>query len=621
MVVAVLVVGGFSVASQASAQQPVVSASDIQYAATVKVGSSGQASLIWQKFFNGYSSANLVADGAFGPLTSAAAKIWQASRGLVADGVMGPMSRAAAIAQIGGGMPVASGCQAGWLFNPATGASCSVTQLPAGCQAGWLFNPTTGTSCTVTPAPVSSTGEGSVAVTYAPVPADGTSVNRGEFKNVMALEVKATGSDMQVNRVWLDIGTRIWLSASEVALMDGSTVVATLPLSASTVEEITAGSSYRLQFNGLNITVPVNTTKTLTFKLTRPQLTNSNENVVVANTSSIRTTDGAGYSETTTFAGRTWVMANAVAATGTLTSTLNVSSISSAQSVSGLSTTASQLTAVKLMDFNLKAEDGAVNITSIVGGLGITAGTLTDMVASVELRDGSTVLSSKAGAASVTFNALNIDVAEDATKTLSVWAQMNPIGSGAGYTTKGVGINGTIGAVTATSGATFATASTTNTVTGYAQHMFAYAPTLTLGATSAISSEGSAVGKKQGDYSIAFTVTAPSNRDIYIDTPTTLAAVAKTAASYGGTLVTSSTVSGVTSKGATFTTADKVTAGTSRTFTFTGTVPTGGATGYTGMKLVNVTWTDTDDGSNPALITQTWGLADFKTAEVYVTAS
>ena len=48
MFAAVLMVGAF--AFTANAQQADVTATDIQYAATVKQGSSGQAVLIWQKF-------------------------------------------------------------------------------------------------------------------------------------------------------------------------------------------------------------------------------------------------------------------------------------------------------------------------------------------------------------------------------------------------------------------------------------------------------------------------------------------------------------------------------------------------------------------------------------------
>ncbi|MBZ1345538.1 MAG: hypothetical protein KY055_02850, partial [Candidatus Nealsonbacteria bacterium] len=40
--------------------------------------------------------------------------------------------------------------------------------------------------------------------------------------------------------------------------------------------------------------------------------------------------------------------------------------------------------------------------------------------------------------------------------------------------------------------------------------------------------------------------------------------------------------------------------------------------GFTGMRIANVTWTDTDHATAPAHVIQTWGLADFRTAPVHV---
>jgi len=157
VMVAVVVLGGYALASTANAQQAVVSASDVQYAATVQSGSSGQAALIWQKFLNGYSSANLVADGKFGPLSVAAAKIWQASRSLMVDGVMGAMSRASAVAQINSGVVnpapgiYPAGCSSFEGFSVTTGLSCAAATYPAGCTSNTGYSVTTGLSCAATP--------------------------------------------------------------------------------------------------------------------------------------------------------------------------------------------------------------------------------------------------------------------------------------------------------------------------------------------------------------------------------------------------------------------------------------------------------------------------------------
>src|SRR3989344_4866198 len=268
MFAAVLIVGAF--AFTANAQQADVTATDIQYAATVKQGSSGQAVLIWQKFLNNYSSANLVADGAFGPLTSNAAKVWQASRSLVADGVLGPMSRASAVAQINAGivlpgpgtfpagcssasgfstttglscgLSLPAGCTSTAGFSPTTGASCSSgTSLPAGCMPGYLFSSTTGASCSGGSTPSTSgllTG-GAGSVDSYDLASGLSNEEVGEDADdvkVVGLEIEnSNDSDIRLTalRLVFDEGTAasdfdnyakdvsIWLGSKEVARVDG----------------------------------------------------------------------------------------------------------------------------------------------------------------------------------------------------------------------------------------------------------------------------------------------------------------------------------------------------------------------------------------------------------------
>lgn len=632
--VGTFIVAAFAlVASSASA--------DCSITTTLKVGSKGAEVSCLQ------AKVGATADGSFGPMTKASVMAYQSNHGLSADGVVGPLSRAILNGAVSGNFPAGCtsasgfsattglscvslsantfappGCTNASGFSPITGGACYAVSSTGPCSAGALFNSTTGASCSATPVTpvVSTSGEGSVTVTYDAVPATGLTVLKGENKSVMAIKIKATGSDMKVSRLWLDINTRIWLSADNASLLDGSTVVASLPLSASTVTETTVGSAWQLQFNGLNVVVPVGTTKILTLTINRPTLTQNSDTVTIAATSTLRATDGAGISNTYTLGARSVVFSSTGATTGTLTTGLSANS-PAAQSVAGVSATAGILTAVKLMDFDLKSKDSAINVTALTAGLTTTAATLTNQVASLELRDGTSVLASATGAASVPFTALSISVAKDSTKTLSLWAQMNPIGTAdaASTTVKGAGITASITASTIVStDASFVSVTTpTTAVTGNTQYMYQYAPTFTLGTVTQSSVEGSKVGTKQGNYSIAFTVAAPTGSDIYVDTATTLAAVTKTVLAMGGTLATSSSISGVTSVGTSG--YDKVGAGLSRIFTFTGTVPDGGTSGFTGMKMVSVKWNNLDSASNT--VTQNWGLSDFKTTEVYVTAS
>lgn len=213
MLAAVLVVGGL--AQTALAQQAVVTAADVQYAATVQLGSSGQAALIWQRFLNGYSTtAQLVEDGKFGPLTSVQAKAWQASRGLVADGVLGTLSRAAAIAQINSNTPASAfpaGCTSTVGYSSVTGMKCDSTTAgtyPTGCTSTVGYSPTTGVKCDstgTTPAgPLAGTaGEISDVNQLSQYSAEEVGENSENVK-VLGFDAKASNEgDVKINSVKL----------------------------------------------------------------------------------------------------------------------------------------------------------------------------------------------------------------------------------------------------------------------------------------------------------------------------------------------------------------------------------------------------------------------------------
>jgi len=71
----------------------------------------------------------VTADGAYGPMTEAAVKAWQANVGLYADGIFGPASRAKAYELAGstGTVVTVPGCPAGAVYNNLTGLPCGTT--------------------------------------------------------------------------------------------------------------------------------------------------------------------------------------------------------------------------------------------------------------------------------------------------------------------------------------------------------------------------------------------------------------------------------------------------------------------------------------------------------------
>jgi peptidoglycan hydrolase-like protein with peptidoglycan-binding domain len=654
-------------------------AADCSITSTLRVGSTGTQVVCLQTALGG-----LTLDGVFGPKTRAAVVAWQSKSGLVADGIFGPKSNAVWVANQGnvgvfpagcqsasgyssttgypcyaapantfapsgctsasgyspvtggacyvvGANPPATGftpagCTSANGYSPVTGGACQSLNLPAGCTSTAGFSPTTGGSCSGTFVPVvSATGEGSITLDYTAIPASGVVINKGlADQNAAGITIKATGSDMKVSHVWLDFtGYRPWLAADTATLKDGSTVLGTVALSASTMTEVTAGTKWELQFNGLNVVVPVGTTKTLMLTLGRPTLTNSYGDLTIAATSNVRATDMAGYSNTYVMATRVISLPVTASSNGTLTATVSATS-PLAQSVTGLSTVAGTYTAVKLLAFDLKATNGPINITALSGtitnaGTCSDTGTSSNCIASTELRDPSgNVLASVTGANVFSFTNLNVNIATGATATYSIWVQAKDVNSGS--VVAGDNLFAVVNSITATSGPDYATASCTTacTATGTIQYFYQYAPTITLGATTATASNSS--GVISGDYSIAFTVTAPAGQTIYVDYTVAGSGndiVAEKVGSGGGSIADSTPMTASSTSGTDGGTwGFIVLAGQSRTFTVYSHIPNGGAA-YAGVKITKITWNTVDSATGAIL--QTWGLGDFHTANLYLT--
>ncbi len=221
-------------------------------------------------------SPALTVDGVMGAKTIAAVKAFQTSKGLTADGKIGPMTRAALeAAQAGTPAPTTvAGCPAGALFNTTTGAPCTTvaTSTVAGCAAGALFSSTTGASCTtgvVTPV-VSGSSEGYMTLQSAPV-ALVSSVGQAEVGDaVAAFAVKATNSDIKVQRVSINLvpasSALPWKYFTNLSLYQGSTLLATMPVTSTSLTENTFGLDYTAVFSGFNALVTKDSTSSFTVK-------------------------------------------------------------------------------------------------------------------------------------------------------------------------------------------------------------------------------------------------------------------------------------------------------------------------------------------------------------------
>ncbi|MFA6585865.1 MAG: hypothetical protein WCS86_01765 [Candidatus Paceibacterota bacterium] len=406
MLVAVLVAGAVALVPKANAQQAIVTAADIQYAATVRAGSSGQAALIWQRFLNGYSTtAQLVEDGKFGPLSEVQAKAWQGSRGLAADGVLGAMSRASAVAQINAGAPASAflpgctstvgfssvtglacngavtgnypaGCTSAAGYSTTTGLSCStVTTYPAGCTSAVGYSSTTGVKCDSTTGTVTG-GAGNIsALTKLSVYND-EEVNEGDSAKVLAFEVKAdNGSDLNLTSLKLKFthaanggsgSYRLDRYMSDVAIYMGSTKVGSLSTSNFTRDTSNNTYSGSIPLSGVivkagqKITLVVEVTANSTIDSTDQHSAGLDWTVA---TVSVRYNDATGAILTDSTIVSELIAFSSVVSSGDLALKLATASGNPTTGVVTLSETGT--TVVPMLTFSLKATGGAMDITKL----------------------------------------------------------------------------------------------------------------------------------------------------------------------------------------------------------------------------------------------------------------
>jgi len=229
---------------------------------TLRQGSTGSQVASLQQ------TLGITADGKFGPITRATVVAFQTSAGLVADGVVGPMTGAA----LGGGsvaMVPASGCQAGWAYNPTTGQPCTASTLPAGCLPGYLVNPMTGASCSggTTTTTFEGTEEGKLTSFEEDAP-DTSDVDEGTTgQEVLNVSFEADTADQKVTRVDVDFqaadsteSSKPWDYFKKVSLTLGGDVIATKTVTSTddwdkTDESGVTYDTYTVRFSNLDFII------------------------------------------------------------------------------------------------------------------------------------------------------------------------------------------------------------------------------------------------------------------------------------------------------------------------------------------------------------------------------
>jgi len=341
----------------------------------------------------------------FGPLTLAAVKKFQAKNGIPTTGYVGPLTLAALNAK----------------YCPPVSPTTTTTAPES-----------TTTTTVVAPS------EGYFTYTLLASPANGTSVKKGEVdKAVMSFTLKANNSDITLQTIRLNFNVRPWLFISKVSLYDGATMLRAIDAVSSAFEEVTVGSSYNLHITGLNDRIAKGETKTFTFKVdvpTSPQSAGSVTLKLLPN--AIRGVDTVGLNVYAPTEESSRSFTTAAATTGALE--LSINSAANADKIEIISD--SETTEdVTLATFDLRAKYNDVRVTAIknvtLDGTGVSS-TLQTVFPALELWDENGMLASDnptievTSSSTVDFTNLDIHIAKDTTKTLTIKADVAKVGTG-----------------------------------------------------------------------------------------------------------------------------------------------------------------------------------------------
>ncbi len=365
-----------------------------------------------------------VSKGYFGALTKSAVAAYQTQKGITpAAGYFGPITRAAVMAD-GGSVVTTPGCSAGAMYNSVTGQPCSGPVTTPGCSAGALYNSQTGQPCSTTPGPINTGVEGSLDVRLATSPTNNANVQTSNDVPVYGVEFEARLADSVVQTLDLQVSTVLSGSAENPATLintikvwDGSNVIATIPVNSSTFTK-DSSSIYYVRLSGLNFLVPKDAKKVLTVSFSTNSI-DSDRTVTIDGygTNSVRAVSGNGVNTFYSVDGGSYTRTHTFKKPGT--STLNLSAATTPLRSNNYRVNSTDSVIVPVLNFNVKSETGASVVTDVTATTTLYSGfTIGDAV--FYLYDGSTLLDSKTGATSVTFNNMDINVPQDTTKTLTV---------------------------------------------------------------------------------------------------------------------------------------------------------------------------------------------------------
>jgi len=554
------------------------------------LGSSGADVTALQNWL--ISKGHAIAAGAtgyFGAQTKAALSAYQASAGITpAAGYFGPITRAKVNAA--GGVSTTPGT------TPVTGLA----------GLGRLTNVSTSSLGDVT----SDLKEGGATVAVLGVSADATDGDVAVQRVDTTLTIADSGGSANLNKYVQDVS--IWLDGKKLATMDAA-------------DGDKNGRIWTFRFAGLNGIIKSGNTGELYVKVTPVSSVDSAEEddviTVAFPTDGLRAVGSDGISETyiTTF-NQTFSIDSMTA--GTLT----VSAGSDNPKASQVAVSSSTTTGVKLLTFSLKGKNSDITVEDLVASFG-TSDSLSDVISSVKLMKGTTVLKSKTVSSgtygTITFDNLNEVIAKDATENYWIAADLKGDAAYADGTTL---IASTTTAGWDVSDADGASVTPSAAAVGYTQTLTATGISVVKGTMTATTQTGLSGGADIATFSMPFTVSA-GDTAVYIVGSATKGAANSAGIAYG---TTTTSTSGATGEPTASLAVDGTVTGdsagsyylinpnTSRTFTLSVaiTATSTGSTlaGFVGTILNSIEYGATSAGNSY----YTSNLDTFKTADVYV---
>jgi len=265
----------------------------------------------------------------------------------------------------------------------------------------------------------------------APISIDSTIKGGESGKTIFAVGVKATNSDITIKRFDVDMkseeaGLIPWKYFSKLSLYKDGTLVQSIDVTNSNLNEVEYAREYIARFDGLNTVIAKDTTANFSVKAdlvstipTSPASLHVNVNVNTDN--AIRGVDGLGLNQYVHDSGTTYNKKITISGStqGSLKLTLDANTPKASNIISDKNGATNDNIGLV---FDLKASNADITIKGVTANVTTTAG----IISGVSLYDGSTKLAtvSLTDSTNVTttakFTNLSIPVAKDATKVLTL---------------------------------------------------------------------------------------------------------------------------------------------------------------------------------------------------------